>query len=74
MAFLVLCLPLSLRAQESGVAQVSRGHSESAMRWLRTLMLVVITLLSVFLFATNIGKVVGLQGGYQRQLEGLSEQ
>jgi hypothetical protein len=44
------------------------------MRWLRTLMFVVITLLSVFLFATNIGKVVGLQGGYQRQLNGLIEQ
>jgi type II secretory pathway component PulF len=59
---------------EPVLAQVSRGHSEAAMRWLRTLMFVVITLLSVFLFATNIGKVVGLQGGYQRQLNGLSEQ
>ncbi|MFY0564601.1 type II secretion system F family protein [Archangium lansingense] len=56
------------------LAQVSRGHSEAAMRWLRTLMFVVITLLSVFLFATNIGKVVGLQGGYQRQLNSLIEQ
>lgn len=56
------------------LAQVSRGHSEAAMRWLRTLMFVVITLLSVFLFATNIGKVAGLQGGYQRQLQGLSEE
>ncbi|HYO73766.1 MAG TPA: type II secretion system F family protein [Archangium sp.] len=59
---------------EPMLAQVSRGHSEAAMRWLRTLMFVVITLLSVFLFATNIGKVVGLQGGYQRQLEGLSRE
>ncbi|WPB75184.1 type II secretion system F family protein [Archangium violaceum] len=59
---------------EPMLAQVSRGHSESAMRWLRTLMFVVIAMLSVFLFATNIGKVVGLQGGYQRQLEGLSRE
>ncbi len=56
------------------LAQVSRGHSETAMRWLRTLMFVVIAMLSVFLFATNIGKVVGLQGGYHRQLEGLSRE
>jgi type II secretory pathway component PulF len=59
---------------EPVLAQVSRGHSESAMRWLRTLMFVVITLLSVFLFATNLGKVTGLQGGYQRQLEELGRE
>ncbi|WP_158501786.1 type II secretion system F family protein [Vitiosangium sp. GDMCC 1.1324] len=59
---------------EPTLAQLSREHSDSAMRWLRTLMFVVIALLSVFLFATNIGKVVQLQGGYQRQLGDLSEQ
>ncbi|MFY0525435.1 type II secretion system F family protein [Archangium gephyra] len=48
---------------EPVLALVSRGHSEAAMRWLRTLMFVVITLLSVFLFATNIGKVIELPGG-----------
>jgi type II secretory pathway component PulF len=58
---------------EPVLALVSRGHSEAAMRWLRTLMFVVITLLSVFLFATNIGKVVELQGRYFRQLQGLGE-
>lgn len=58
---------------EPVLALVSRGHSEAAMRWLRTLMFVVITLLSVFLFATNIGKVVELQGGYFRQLHSLGE-
>ena len=58
---------------EPVLALVSRGHSEAAMRWLRTLMFVVITLLSVFLFATNIGKVIELQGGYHRQLQGLGE-
>ena len=56
---------------EPVLALVSRGHSEAAMRWLRTLMFVVITLLSVFLFATNIGKVLQLQGGYQSQLGAL---
>ncbi len=58
---------------EPVLALVSRGHSEAAMRWLRTLMFVVITLLSVFLFATNIAKVVELQRGYFGQLQGLGE-
>ncbi|WNG39720.1 hypothetical protein F0U61_43135 [Archangium violaceum] len=53
---------------------LSREHLDTAMRWLRTLMFVVIALLSVFLFATNIGKVVQIQGGYQRQLGELSDQ
>jgi general secretion pathway protein F len=53
------------------LAQVSREHSESAMRWLRALMFVVIALLSGFLFATNIGKVVQLQSGYQHALKDL---
>lgn len=58
---------------EPVLALVSRGHSEAAMRWLRTLMFGVIALLSVFLFATNIGTVIELQGGYYRQLQGLGE-
>jgi general secretion pathway protein F len=53
------------------LAQLSREHSESAMRWLRTLMFVVIALLSAFLFATNISKVIQLQGGYQHALKDL---
>jgi type II secretory pathway component PulF len=56
------------------LAQVSRAHAEAAMRWLRLLMFAVITALSVFLFATNIGKLVGVQGNYLRLLGGLSEQ
>ncbi|MGZ3460935.1 MAG: type II secretion system F family protein [Archangium sp.] len=59
---------------EPVLAQMSREHSETAMRWLRTLMFVVIALLSVFLFATNIGKLVGLQSGYQHKLSDLSQQ
>ncbi|QRK09101.1 type II secretion system F family protein [Archangium violaceum] len=52
---------------------LSREHADTAMRWLRTLMFVIIALLSVFLFATNIGKVVQLQSGYQRQLGELEQ-
>jgi len=60
--------------REPLLAQVSRAHSEAAMRWLRTLMFGVIPLLAVILFATNIGKVVGVQGNYLRLLGGLGEQ
>ncbi|HEX8438563.1 type II secretion system F family protein [Archangium sp.] len=56
------------------LAQLAREHAESAMRWLRTLMFVVIALLSAFLFATNIGKVVQLHGGYQHALKDLSRE
>jgi type II secretory pathway component PulF len=55
------------------LGQLSREHADSAMRWLRTLMFVVVTLLSVFLFSTNIGKAVLIQGGYQRQLGDLQQ-
>jgi general secretion pathway protein F len=55
------------------LGQLSREHSDTAMRWLRTLMFVVIALLSAFLFATNIGKLVQLQSGYQRQLNELQQ-
>ncbi len=58
---------------EPVLAQVSREHGEASMRALRTLMFVVIGLLSVFLFATNIGKVVQLQSGYQSRLSDLEE-
>ncbi|WP_257452919.1 type II secretion system F family protein [Archangium lipolyticum] len=58
---------------EPVLAQVSQEHTESSMRALRTLMFVVIGLLSVFLFATNIGKVVRLQGGYQSKLGELNK-
>ncbi len=56
---------------EPTLAQLAREHSEAAMRSLRALMFVVIALLSVFLLATNIGKVLQLQGGYQSQLGAL---
>lgn len=55
------------------LGQLSREHSETAMRWLRTLVFVIIALLTAFLFATNIGKIVQLQSGYQRQLNELQQ-
>lgn len=55
------------------LGQVSREHSDTAMRWLRMLVFVLIALLTVFLFATNIGKIVRLQSGYQHQLEELQQ-
>lgn len=55
------------------LGQLSREHSETAMRWLRTLVFVIIALLSAFLFATNIGKIVQLQRGYQNQLNELQK-
>ncbi|QRN95562.1 type II secretion system F family protein [Archangium violaceum] len=58
---------------DSVLALVSREHTEASMRALRTLMFVVIGLLSVFLFVTNIGKVVQLQAGYQNKLGELND-
>jgi general secretion pathway protein F len=55
------------------LGQLSREHSDTAMRWLRTLMFVLIALLTAFLFATNIGKIVQLQRGYQHQLNELQQ-
>jgi general secretion pathway protein F len=59
---------------EPTLAQLAREHSEAAMRSLRALMFVVIALLSVFLFATNLGKVGQLQGGYQQRLDSLGSE
>lgn len=55
------------------LGQLSREHSDTAMRWLRMLVFVLIALLTAFLFATNIGKIVQLQGGYQHQLDELQQ-
>ncbi len=59
---------------EPTLAQLAQEHSEAAMRSLRALMFVVVTLLAVFLFATNIGKLVQLQGGYQQRLDSLGSE
>lgn len=56
---------------EPVLAHASQEHSDSGMRWLRTLMFVVMALLSGALLATNIGKIVQLQSGYQHKLDDL---